>query len=60
MNKLPSAYYLLAFPSVKVIIRSTGRFTNFSVAPLGHRMVMASTLVAAPRPKCSRQSECEI
>src|SRR5207253_9892741 len=47
-------------PSFKVWIASTHKLSKRSVSPLGQRTCTGPVLVAAPRPKCTRMSFCEI
>src|SRR6266481_5950112 len=47
-------------PSFKEWIVSTDKSSKRSVSPLGQRTCAGPALVAAPRPKCTRMSFCDI
>jgi hypothetical protein len=53
------SYLTLPFPSMRVMLRSMPATTMFSFAPLGHSISSFSTVVEAPRPKCTRRSELD-
>jgi phosphoenolpyruvate carboxylase len=50
----------LVAPSVSVWNLSASRFSHDSSPPLGQRTSTRSTRVAAPRPKCTRKSFCDM